>query len=106
MTGYPPSSNRSRSVQKLDEIVAQLLSQRGYGHMLVGEEIHTAWTQLVGEEMAAMSRPGKVRRGVLDIFVSNSTANQELTFRRRELTKQLAETLPHHSITDLRLRVS
>ena len=56
--------------------------------------------------MAAMSRPGRIKQGVLDVFVANSTANQELTFRRREIVKKLAAVLPEHSITDLRLRVS
>jgi hypothetical protein len=86
--------------------VAQLLSQNNYGQTLVNEEIRKAWKQLVGEQMAAMSRPGRIRQGVLDVFVANSTVNQELTFCRREIVKRLAEALPQHSITDLRLRVS
>jgi hypothetical protein len=99
-------SSRSEPIQKIDEIVAQLLLQRGYGQTLVSEEIQNNWNQLVGAQMAAISRPGRIRQGVLDVFVANSTANQELTFRRREIVKQLAKALPQYSITDLRLRVS
>jgi predicted nucleic acid-binding Zn ribbon protein len=99
-------TNRRATVQKIDQVVAELLSQRGYAQALVNEEIQNVWNELVGTALAGISRPGKIRKGVLDIFVANSTANQELTFRRRELAKKLAEALPQYSISDLRVRVS
>ena len=99
-------SSRKSSVRKIDQVVAELLSQRGYAQAFVNEELRTVWNQIVGTQMAEISRPGKIRNGVLDVFVANSTANQELTFRRRELAEKLAEALPKHSISDLRIRVS
>ena len=99
-------SRRKPTIQRIDQVVAELLSKRGYAQATVNEELENVWNEIVGSDLAEISRPGRVRDGVLDIFVTNSTANQELTFRRRELTKKLAEALPQHSISDLRLRVS
>lgn len=82
------------------------MMQRGYGQTMVDDQIKEAWNKIVGGPMSTMSRPGKIRQGVLDVFVSNSTANQELTFRRREIVKKLTEAIPQHSIKNLRLRVS
>ena len=86
--------------------MAELLSQRGYAQGLISEEIHTAWNHIVGSKLAELSRPGKIRNGVLDIFVANATANQELTFRRREFARKLSEALPRQEISDLRIRVT
>jgi hypothetical protein len=103
---HQSTKGRSASIQKIDEIVAQLMSQRGYGQLMVNDEIQNVWNELVGKQLANISRVGRIRQGVLDVFVTNSTANQELTFRRLELVKKLTAELPQHSITDLRLRVS
>ena len=98
--------SRKGSLKKIDQVVSQLMSQRGYGQTLVNEQLRETWSEVVGETLARQSRPGQIRQQVLDVFVANSAVNQELTFRRRELLKQLAQALPQYSITDLRFRIS
>ena len=99
-------STRKPTVRKIDEVVAELMCQRGYAQAIANEELHNVWKAIVGSQLAGISRLGNIRKGVLDVFVGNSTANQELAFRRRELAKKLTEALPQYAICDLRIRVS
>jgi hypothetical protein len=40
----------------------------------------------------------------LEVFVANSVVLQELTFRKADLLRKLAEKLPQFKIRDLRFR--
>ena len=55
--------------------------------------------------MASYSRLGNIRRGVVEVTVSNSTVLQELTFQKTELLKKITTALPDQKIRDLRFRV-
>jgi hypothetical protein len=48
---------------------------------------------------------GNVRRGVVEVTVSNSAALQELTFRKAELIARISAALPEQNICDIRFRV-
>jgi len=63
-----------------------------------------AWDKVAGR-LARVSRPGLLKRGVLQITVSNSAAVQELTFQKRQLLRDLCELLPEQKIHDLRFVV-
>lgn len=94
-----------RAPRKAADIVAGLLARRGYGRVQAGSRAQAAWADAVGPKMAAHSRPGSVRRGVLDVVVRNSAAIQELTFQKKSLLKKLNQSLPEENITGLKFRV-
>ena len=46
-----------------------------------------------------------MRRGVLEVWVQNSTLVQELSFEKTRLLKTLAQLVPDEKIRDLKFRV-
>ena len=95
----------ARRPKKIADIVAQLLTQRGYGRIEANEQLAEAWAAAAGEPLAAASRPGKLRRGTLEVAVTNSTMMQEFTFHKQRILAELGRALPDAKIRDLRFRV-
>jgi predicted nucleic acid-binding Zn ribbon protein len=91
--------------QRIGDILSQLMARRGYARIQSGGACADAWREAVGPEMAQFTRATQVRRGVLEVFVSNSTMVQEIGFRKALLIERLAALLPDEHIRDLKLRV-
>src|SRR5688572_24317951 len=47
------------------DLTSQLASTRGWGARLRGARIHTAWTEIAGEELARHVQPVRLAGGVL-----------------------------------------
>ena len=73
-------SREPRGPQSIGRIVAQLMARTGYDREQGSEALATAWRQAVPEQLAGYSRPGLVRRGVLEVFVTHSAIVQEFAF--------------------------
>ena len=95
----------SGAPQKLGDLLSTLITRRGYAQQQTNEELSHAWLKTVGEGLSENSRTGQVRRGVLEILVSNSVALQELQFEKRSFLKRMKQLLPKHGIEDLRFRI-
>jgi predicted nucleic acid-binding Zn ribbon protein len=89
----------------IGNILAELLARRGYGRLQAADNCATAWAQAVGAALAAKSRAGQVRRGVLEVWVQNSTLVQELSFEKSRLLKTMIQLMPDEKIRDLKFRV-
>jgi len=95
----------ARRPKKIADVVAQLVAQRGYGRIEAAGELAAAWRIAAGDQLAAASRPGNIRRGQLEVWVANSTILQEFTFHKQRVVAELARLLPTANIRGLRLRV-
>jgi len=89
----------------IGNIVAELLARRGYGRVQAADVCAAAWQQAVGAPLATKSRAGQVRRGVLEVWVQNSTLVQELSFEKTRLLETMAQLVPDEKIRDLKFRV-
>ncbi len=89
----------------IGNILSQLLARRGYAREQAAGLSAEAWQQAAGAELARQSRPGQVRRGVLEVRVATSTLVQELGFQKQQLLQRLGELLPDEKIRDLKFRV-
>ena len=69
--------------RRLDQVLSELMAQKGFAEVRGTEAIENAWREAVGELAARYTRPGTVRRGVLEVVVANSAMVQELVFKRR-----------------------
>lgn len=87
------------------DVLSQLLAKRGYAQVQSAAGCDTAWREAVGVKLAADSRPGNVKRGVLDVLVRNSVTLQELSFVKTKAVKTLARLVPEQQIRDVRFRV-
>jgi len=95
----------ARRPKKIGDVVAQVITTRGYGRIQSIENLDAAWQAAAGESLARFSRPGQVKRGLLEITVGNSTVVQELNFQKQQILTTLRNELPDTKIRDLRFRV-
>jgi predicted nucleic acid-binding Zn ribbon protein len=95
----------ARRPKKIADVLAQLITARGYGRIQATEDFTAAWQAAAGETLARHTRPGRLRRGLLEIAVSNSTVVQELTFQKKHILAELQAQLPDARIRDLRFRI-
>jgi len=92
-------------IQQLSDVLATQLARRGYAQVESASAASAAWEKAVGSELAADTRPGNIRRGTLEVTVRDSVVLQELTFRKQNLEKELAEKAPELGICQVRFRV-
>lgn len=85
--------------------IRQMMIRRGLGQTQAAQELHDAWNKIAGP-LASVSRPGNVARGVLQIFVQDSSALQELHLQRKMLLEQLRQAMPQLQIKDIKGRVN
>jgi predicted nucleic acid-binding Zn ribbon protein len=87
------------------EVLSTLLAKRGYAQVQTAASCEAAWRQAVGESVANDTRPGNVRRGVLEVLVRNSAVLQGLAFEKAKIVKTLTKLIPEQRIRDVRFRV-
>jgi predicted nucleic acid-binding Zn ribbon protein len=95
----------NRRPQKVSDVLADLMAQRGYARDRSSVDLSEAWQDAAGELIARHSRVGLVRHGRLEVTVAHSALVQELTFQKAAILAQLRERLPQENIADLRFRV-
>jgi predicted nucleic acid-binding Zn ribbon protein len=95
----------ARRPKKIGDVLAQLITARGYGRIQADGELTAAWHKAAGRQLARFTRPGKLRRGQLEVTVSNSTIVQELTFEKQRILAVLQAEVPQARIRDIRFRI-
>ena len=95
----------SRSPKPIASALSELLARRGYARTQSAAHCDRAWRDAAGPLFADQTRAGHIRRGVMEVVVSNSTLLQELTFQKVAIVARLAAALPEENIADLRFRI-
>ena len=75
-------------------LVAEVVRLRGYARSQSRQQLTSAWQRSVDgvmgrQSVAEQCRLGRIRRGVLEVWVANSAVNQELTFCKRLILTRL-----------------
>ncbi len=86
-------------------MLAQLITARGYGRIQADADFTAAWQTAVGQTLAQYTVPGRLKRGVLEVIVSNSSVIQELTFQKQTILAALREQCPDAKIRDVKFRI-
>lgn len=95
----------NKGPELLREILGRLFIARGWGRQQERIQLERAWTDTVGEPGSSQTRVAGLRRGVLEIHVSNATLLQELAhFHKRRLLEEMRRRLPGTAVIDLRFR--
>ena len=89
----------------IGNIVADILARKGLGRHEATIELDKVWAKIVEKPLAEITRCGRIRRQQLEVVVENSTAMQELTFRKQELIELLNREIPQQKLKDIRFRV-
>jgi predicted nucleic acid-binding Zn ribbon protein len=94
-----------RGPEPVGEILSRLFTARGWGRVQERLRLERAWADAAGGDVAAHTRAGALRRGVLEVTVDNAVLLQELAhYHKRRLLEQLRRRLPGTPLTDLRFR--
>ena len=102
---YRRKQVRIKPARPMRDLLSQLLAKRGYAQVQTANVCAGAWREAVGTKLAGQTRPGHVRRGVLEVLVSNSAVLQELAFAKVKAVKALVRLIPEQQIRDIRFRV-
>ena len=95
-----------RGPKKIDGILSDLRTRRGYARVFSNNELLAAWSQSVPARLGELTCPGKLSRGLLDVEVENSTALQELAFSKQKIINDLNQLLDGQRVRDIRFRVA
>lgn len=91
--------------KKLGDLLPSLMTDYGLPSVTAREELELAWTAAAGDLVASRSKVGSLRRGVLEIFVSDPILLQELEgFEKARLLADLKERVYHNRVDGLRFR--
>jgi len=98
-------SKKRGGPKKLGDLLPGVLTDYGLPSVTAREELELAWTAAAGDLVAARSKVGSLRRGVLEIFVSDPILLQELEgFEKARLLADLKERVYHNRVDGLRFR--
>lgn len=78
-----------RGMGKVDEVLGGLLRSLGIHHEVARQEVLERWSEVVGEQIAAVTRARSVARGILFVDVRSSAWITELNLMRHELLTRL-----------------
>jgi hypothetical protein len=99
----------NKGPELIGEILSRLFTARGWGRRQGRLRLEQAWAEAAaaaGPDAAQHTRVGALRRGVLEVEVTNAVMLQELAhYHKRRLLEQLRGRLPELTITDLRFRL-
>ncbi len=65
-------------------------------------QLYQNWSEIVGEQTAAVTKPAFFRRDVLYIYVENSSWMQQVQFMKPDLRKKIDQALDPRSLSDIR----
>jgi hypothetical protein len=105
MAANPRRPNPSADPTSIGRLVSRLLARTGYDREQSSSALASAWQASAPAALVAASRPGSVRRGVLEVSVSHSAHVQEFGFHKAAILERLRELVPDAGIRDIRCRV-
>jgi len=84
----------------------RLLVEKGYAAQQSNQLLVEQWLIAVGENLFSQSRVGKVQRGVLMVFASNTIVLSELEYSKSKALRHLKSALPDFKIRDIRFKIA
>jgi predicted nucleic acid-binding Zn ribbon protein len=95
----------ARQPRSIASVLSTVVLSKRYACVETSEQLERIWSELVGAEVAARSRPLGVKRGQFEIVVAHSALAQQLSFQKVKLLAALRAALPETKIEGLRFKV-
>lgn len=87
----------------VSEAISELISLRGIARYQGNAELHAAWKDVSGKKFASQTRVLGLKRGVLQVGVTNAPAMGELaSFHKASFLNELKKNYPDLKIRDLK----
>ncbi|WP_437227392.1 DUF721 domain-containing protein [Planctomicrobium sp. SH661] len=105
----PKERNRPYDTSEPDTlgaVISKLFAARGFGRVQADRQLHAAWSQTAGEDLARQTRVLNLKNGVMQIGVANSALLNELvSFRKQELLERIQANHSHLKLRDLKFKL-
>jgi hypothetical protein len=106
LLGQIPKAQSSRlRVKSISSIMDRLLVEKGYAAQQSTQILQEQWRIAVGDELFSLSRVGKIQRGVLQVFASNTIVLSELEYSKSKALRHLKSALPDFKLRDIRFKI-
>lgn len=94
-------------MQKIDEILKQLLSQRGWSDRLKTIQAVEIYNQMIREHFKELtsSQAVWVENGILSIQAENSVVLYEIFLKKNDLIQTLNQLMKEKIITDIAVKI-
>lgn len=97
--------DRSKKEQSLKTVVNRLIAMRGLAGNQGNQQVQDCWFSLIPAAMEKKTRVGQIKRGTLEILVSDPATLQQLNFLKTQLLKQMKAKLPAVKLKNFRLKL-
>jgi len=89
-----------------EQVLPKILKKMGLGNALSEQTLMNEWPSLVGASVARHTRPGKLDRGILYVYVSNSAWLAELrNLGEAALLQNVQQRLGRKNVKGIRLQL-
>jgi len=100
----PPRRPKLRQAARAGDLVDKMLQGIGLDERLHQYRALIIWEEVVGPQIAARTRPIRIRDGILEINVDQPTWMQQLQLMKPKILAQLNAELGKATIKDLYLK--
>lgn len=97
--------NKGKKEQTLKSIVNRIVAKRGLAGNQGNQQVSDCWHSLLPPNMDKKTRVGNIKRGTLEIQVSDPATLQQLNFLKAQLLKQMKQKLPAVNLKNFRLKL-
>jgi predicted nucleic acid-binding Zn ribbon protein len=95
-----------RTVHTMQEVLPFVLRKLGRVYEEKGAQVIGIWSEVIGQQMAHMTKAVSFREGVLLVNVRSNTLYSLLVQgEKQHILKKLRDRVPHAKIKDLRFRI-
>lgn len=92
-----------RKPKRAADLVGHIVAKRGIAVQQSSRQLQDLWDGIVGLDIANQTTVGPIKRGYLEVVVSNSSMLQSLIFKKHEILKKMQTQMT--DIKALRFRV-
>jgi hypothetical protein len=96
---------RRREFDSLSAILTAVAPRLGLAATLCEHRLRERWPDIVGEQIAAHTRPDQIRFKKLYVLVEHSVWLQQLTFLKPDLLGKVRQAVGPDAVTELVLRI-
>ncbi len=93
-----------RKPKQAADLLSNLMARKGYAQVESQTALIQAWNEIIEPTLRTKTQVARVKSGVLEIVVSSAAINQQLTFQKANLLKQIQQRWSE-KIKDLRFKV-
>lgn len=85
-------------------VLPKTLKQLGLASRFNAESVTLNWRQIVGEDIAAHTRPGQVRRGVLSVAANNAVWAHHLSTMKEEIINRINAYMGEKVVNEIKFQ--